>query len=433
MRTWRVILGRTLSIAVPLAIGYVLLIASRGAKTPPRRVQTERPPIRARVVTLEEVEVVPRVTGYGVAVPERAFRAVARVEGEVVWVADSLDDGRIVAKGDALLRIDDTDLNLELVRIDTEILAADAKVETVKASIEIEAADLVLAKADLARLRGAAEQGAASATAVAEEERQVLASRGKVQTLRNLLTVTEAERKVLVVHRRQAERLLTFVSIAAPFDMRIGEVAVEVGQFVSRGQDMFTGDGIAAAEIPARFPIGRLRPLVSGNTGGKERGPMTLDAVVRLRAPDRVIEWEATVDRVGPSVDPRTQSAIIVARVAGSHEMASPGERPPIRRNTFLEVELRARPRRALVIPAEAVRDGKIFVLDAEGRLEIRAARIAYRIGSAAVVAEGARAGDRVVVSELPAPVPGMAIDPVEDVKLMRRVLAVAMGREPAK
>jgi len=433
MSLWRVRLARVLLVFAPLVLGGLLLFASKGAKTPPARIQAGKPATRVRIVTLEEVEVVPRVRGYGVAVPERVFRAVARVEGDIAWIADALEDGQIVSKGDALLRIDDTGLKLELARIDAEISAAGVKSETLEASLEIEEADLAFARTDLTRLRDAARKGAVAGTAVDEEERQVLASRGKVQTLRNLLALAEAERKVLVAQRRQTERLLSFVSIAAPFDMRIGEVAVEVGQFVSRGQDVFSGDGLAAAEIPARFPIGRLRPLVSGGADEKGRGPMNLEAVVRLRTLDRVIEWPATVDRVGPGVDPRTQSAIIVVRVAGSYQTASPGERPPIRRNTFLEVELRARPRSALVVPAEAVRGGRLFVIDAANRLEIRTARIAYRIGSTAVISAGAGAGDRVVVSDLPAPVPGMVLDPVEDLKLMRHVLDEAAGRESVK
>ena len=433
MSSWRVRLGRLLAIGAPLALGGVLLVASQKAKPPPQRVRTEVAATRARVVTLEEVEVVPRVVGYGVAVPERTLRAIARVEGEVVWTADALEDGQIVSEGDALLRIDDTDLKLDLARIDAQISATELTGETLSASLEIEEADLVLAKAELVRQRGLAEQGTIARTTLDHEERQVLAARAKVQALRNQRNLAVAERQVLVVQRRQAERSLSHVAITAPFDMRIGDVAVEVGQFVSRGQEMFTGDGIAAAEIRALFPIGRLRPLVSGTGLGADRGPMTLDAVVRLRAPSRVIEWEATVDRVGPIVDPRTQSGTVVVRVAGSYEMASPGKRPPIRRNTFLEVELRAPPRLALVLPAEAVRAGKILVIDAEGRLEIRAARIAYRIGSAAVLAEGAEAGERVVVSDLPAPVPGMRIHPVEDEKLERRVFAEAAGKAPTR
>jgi len=429
MSTWRVRLGRLLAVAVPLALGGVLLFVAQRAKTPPSQVRTGNSATRARVMTLEEVEVVPRVVGYGIAVPERTFRAVARVEGEVVWVSDSLEDGRIVSKDDALLRIDDTDLKLDLARIDALISAVDVTEETLRASLEIKEADLEFAKADLARLRGVAERGAVSRTAVDEKERQVLAARGLALLLRNQLLLAEAERRVLAVQRLQAERSLSHVTIDAPFDMRIGEVAVEVGQFISRGEELFGGDGIAAAEIPALFPIGRMRPLVSGDG----RGPMSLEAVVRLRAPTRVIEWEATVDRIGQTVDPRTQSGIVVVRVAGNYEQASPGRRPPIRRNAFLEVELRGRPRLALVVPVSAVRGGRIYVIDASERLESRAVVIAYRIGSAAVLAEGARAGERVVVSDLPAAIPGMAIDPVEDVELKRRIFAEAGSGVPAK
>ncbi len=433
MNPWRVRIVRFLSVTVPLALGGVLLLASWNTKSPPQQVRTGSPTTRARVVTLAEVEVLPRVVGYGLAVPERSFRAIARVEGEVAWTSDALEDGRIVSESAPLLRIDDTDMKLERARIDAEISAIDVRCENLRASLALEEADLALAETELKRQRGLVREGTVARTEVDQAERQVLAARVKVQTLRNELSLAKAERDVLVVQRRQADRSLSFVEVAAPFDMRIGEVAVEVGQVVSRGQDMFSGDGIATAEVPALFPIGRLRPLLSGGPRGDDHGPMALAAVVRLRAPDRMVEWKATVDRVGQIVDPRTQSGIVVVRVDGSYEQASPGERPPIRRNTFLEVELRARPRRALVVPAEAVRGTTIRVIDTEGRLEIREARIAYRVGSAAVLAEGARVGERVVVSDLLAPVRGMEIDPIEDVKLKRRVFAEAAGKEAVR
>lgn len=433
MGSLRIGFGRLLGIGIPLALGGVLLFALRGTKPQPQRAGPEVVATPVRVVPLSKVQVLPRILGYGTAVPVRTYLAVARVEGEVVWIADHLEDGGLAAKDDVLLRIDDTDLILERARIDAAISAIDAQVATLRASLVIEEADLALTEVDVARQRSLVEQEIEPQTALDQAERQLLMSRAKVQALHNQITLADAERAVVQVQRSQAERSLQHVEIAAPFDMRIGEVNIEVGQFVTRGQAMFAGDGTAAVEIPALFPIGRLRPLVTGAVRGQARGPLALDAIVRLRTPARVIEWAATVDRVSSIVDPGTQSGMIVVRVDGSYEMAVPGERPPIRRNTFLEVELRAPPRGALVLPAEAIHDGKIWVVDSEGCLSIREIRIAYRIGSAVVLEAGAREGELVVVSDLPVPTPGMLVGPIEDEKLVRRLIAEATGRERAK
>ncbi len=84
MSSWRVRIGRLLSIGLPLALGAGLLILSRGAKKPPGQIPTARTAPRVRVITLKEVMVVPRAVGYGVAMPKRTFRAVSRVEGETL-------------------------------------------------------------------------------------------------------------------------------------------------------------------------------------------------------------------------------------------------------------------------------------------------------------------------------------------------------------
>lgn len=97
------------------------------------------------------VEMVPRITGYGTVTPAREWRAVARVEGEVVEASPQLANGEIVSGGTALLRLDDTDLRLSLAQIDAQLAALTVKDDTLSASLEIARADLALALGDLER------------------------------------------------------------------------------------------------------------------------------------------------------------------------------------------------------------------------------------------------------------------------------------------
>jgi len=428
---WRKALKRTLAVLAPLAAGGVVIALSVAAKSPPVPTDVPAPRLPVRVITLEETALVPRVLGYGAVSPAREWRAVARVEGEVSWTSEKLANGFVVEAGAKLLRIDDSEIRLSLAQIDAQMASLDVKDKTTRASLEINRELLALAQAELTRLRELEARSVASKAAVEQGERQELLARAALVALENQLALNEAERGVLKAQRDVTERALAYVSIAAPFALRIGAVEAETGQFVNRGQTLFSGEGIDAVEISAQFPIGRLAPLVTGTEAqGPLRGPLGLEAVVRLRAPARVIEWPARVDRVGEMIDPKTQSATVVVRVDQPLALARPGERPPLRRNMFVEVELRGALRMALVIPAAAIRDGKAMVVNGNGRLDFREVDIAFTMGSIAVVAFGPKVGDRLVVSELAAPVGGMAVAAIEDEALKARIAAIARGED---
>lgn len=418
---------RVLGVVLPLAAGGALIVLSASLKSPPdaKPAAENRQPVR--VITLAEIDLVPRVLGYGAVTPARQWRAIARVEGEITWTSDKLANGYIVEAGTELLKIDDSDIRLSLAQIDAQIAALDVKDETVRASLTVNRETLTLARAEVARARELATRSVVSKATLEQAERQEVTARAALVTLENQLALNDSERSVLKAQRDIAERSLDHVAIRAPFAMRIGEVSAEAGQYVSRGQTLLSGDGIDAAEISAQFPIGRLSPLVHGRGGENgSAGPLGLAATVRLRSPVRVIEWQATVDRVGDTIDPRTQSATVVVRVDNPQAQAKPGERPPLRRNMFVEVELSAPAAKALVIPASAVRNGEAMIVDTDGRLATRQVDIAYSIGRLAVIGKGLVAGEKLVVSEPALAVTGLAVKPQEDKRLLAELVAEA-------
>ena len=160
---------------------------------------------------------------------------------------------------------------------------------------------------------------------------------------------------------------------------------------------------------------------------------MGLEAKVLLRSPTHVIEWSARVARVGDQIDPRTQSINIVVVVDQPMEQAATGQKPPLRRNMFVEVELRAAAREAIAIPRAAVRDGTVFVVNSEGKLEKRKVQIAYAIETVAIVAKGLAEGDKLVVTDMDIAIPGKTVKPIEDKALKARMALIALGQDSAK
>ncbi len=416
---------RIVAVAVPVALGALAIAYSAELKQLPSAKEKTPQPTPVRVMTLAPMQIKPRVVGHGTAEPARTWRAVARIDGAVVMTADRLAAGETVSAGTELLRLDDTDLNLSLAQTDTQLAALQVKDETLAASLEIAQADLVLSQAELKRQQDLTSRGVSTQAALDQSRRQELAARAKVVDVQNQLALNSAERKVLQAQRATAARSLEFTSVLAPYDIRLTDVAAELGQVVSRGQVMITAEGTEAVEIAAQFPIGQVGPLVRMLPSGKLTD---LKAKVRLPASDHTVTWEAKVVRASEAIDARTQSTPLVVRVEDPLAQAQVGSRPPLRRNTFVEVVLSAPPREALVVPQEAVRDGVALVATADNTLEKRPVTVGYTVDGVSVVEKGLSAGDKLVVTDPAIAVPGMSVKPIEDKATAARVAKLAGG-----
>lgn len=423
---WLRVISRVLALVVPIAVGGLAIAYSEELHQPPAGKDKKRPPLPVRVLTITPIDMAPRVIGYGTVAPARKWRAIARIEGEVVGTSDQLENGTIVSAGTELLRIDETDLLLSLAQIDAQLAALDVKEDTLGASLDISQTDLALSRADLQRQQNLQGQGVSTQTRVDIALRQELAARAKVTDLNNQLALNLAERGVLNAQRATVARSLEFTTLTAPYDLRVGTVDAEIGQVVNRGQTLFTAEGIDAVEIAAQFSFGQLGPLVRAM--GEGGSVLSLKAKVRLSVPGRSVIWDASVDRLGEAIDARTQSTAIVVRVDQPVGQARIGQRPPLRRNMFVEVILTAPKRQVLATPLDAVRAGTALVVSPEGTLEKRQVEIAYTMGDIAVISAGLAEGDKLVVTDPSIAVPGMKVKSVEDKSVVQHIARAAAG-----
>jgi multidrug efflux pump subunit AcrA (membrane-fusion protein) len=159
-----------------------------------------------------------------------------------------------------------------------------------------------------------------------------------------------------------------------------------------------------------------------------------LDATVRLRTQEIKASWDARFDRAGEGMDPQTRTMGVIVAVDEPYRKAIPGERPPLVKDMFVEVELRGQPwPDAIVVPRIATHrndDGEtvLYLADRAGRLEVRPVTLGPVQGDLAVVRAGLEPGERVVVSDLIPAVAGMRLDPRLDTALAARMRRDADG-----
>ena len=293
-------------------------------------------------------------------------------------------------------------------------------------------------------------QGTISQAAVDQEERAVLAAEQGLQNLRNAMNLLPAERSVLEATLDQleaqletAKRNLSRTTIVAPFDCRIAEVNVEEAQFAAKGKVLVVADSLDVAEVNAQVPLGNLLTLFPPDMDlspepslamPRLREVAGLKAVVRLRTGRRDTEWPARFARISDTVDRRTRTVGVIVAVDNPYRQAVPGQRPPLVKNMYVEVEIRGRPRPgAVVIPRGALTGNLVRTVDADERLGLREVEVDFVQTNFVVVAAGLEPGESVVISDLPYAAEGMRLAPVADDEALARLVAEAVGNTPVQ
>jgi RND family efflux transporter MFP subunit len=307
-----------------------------------------------------------------------------------------------------------------------------------EASLKIEQRNLKIAQREFERISKLAKKGTASQSNLDDAERTLLSNRNAVQNIRNTLALLPTKRKVLVAKKTQAERDLQNTRIVAPFNLRVANMQIETDQFVSTGQSLLEGDSVDRVEVLAQFPLASLRRLFIGRDdihlstealGENLQRLVELDPLIRLDMGTTQAEWHGEFVRFSDNVDPQTRTMGVVVAVDKPFEKVKPGVRPPLSKGMFVQVLLRGRhqPGR-LVVPRAAIRDGQIYRVEKEQRLQRQAVELLFSQGSISVVDKGLNPGDEIVISDLVPAVDGMPLKPERDENLEAEVAAAARG-----
>ncbi len=437
---------------LPVVAGAFVLAYAFEMKPSPVQIAPTESTTRVRIIEVPEVTLIPRAVGYGNIMPGRVWQAVAEVAGKIAEIHPQLKKGAIIGKGEILLKIDPTDYLLAIAQAEADIRAASAQIEekdahrnNTQASLKIEERSLELIQRDFERKRKLLDQGTVSQAAVDQEERNFLNGRQSVQSLRNTLNLIPAEREVLNAQRAQHQAKLEEAKldlertvIVAPFDSRIAEVNVEATQYTALGKVLAVADDIGVSEVTAQVPIGRLINLVSSDTAIPDSAAgltsqlpdlLGFEAKVRLRASSINAEWQGRFTRINDTIDPETRTAGVIVAVDNPYRQTLPGSRPPLTKNMFVEVELKGRPRAGqIVVPRSSLHGTNVYVVTDGNRLEIRTVEIAFVQTDFAVIKNGLKAGERIVVSDPIPAISGMLVEPTEDKAVSAKLILTAEG-----
>jgi len=384
-----------------LALGGLILWLFVATRHVPETRDPVIPSPLVRVMTVQPENVQFTVRSQGMVAPRTESNLVAEVRGRVLSVSQSLVVGGFFRNGDELLRLDDREHRI----------ASDRAV----ANVRLRESEARLAAAEADRRRQLRSRGAASAADLEQFESRELVAQASLAESRAALAQVELDLERTVVR--------------APFDGRVRERSVDVGQFVSPGIKLGRIFAVDYAEVRLPVQTDELAYLDAEFVGLDRRDESDDEeegAPVRLtgRLGGRELEWNARLVRAEAAIDEQTRMLNVVARIDDPYLLKAEAneaegvtaETVPLPAGLFVTAEIEGRSvSDVFVLPVMALRDGdRVFILDDEGRLQVREVSVLRRDRGQIVIEGGLEAGDRVVVSPLRIYSEGMSLRTVE-------------------
>lgn len=187
-------------------------------------------------------------------------RVSAEVAGRIL--ESTLIEGAGVAKGDLLIRIDDTDLALERARKTAEIAAIERERKQVEVELATWRHHLRTAESDLVRYRQLQERGTVPPQRLEQAEDAFRDAGGRVAVLEAQLgefdARLQAARKTVALIEYKIEK----TEITSPIDGTILVKVVEPGEFVQPGQIVAVLVDLSRMELKVFIPekhIGKVK------------------------------------------------------------------------------------------------------------------------------------------------------------------------------
>ena len=330
--------------------------------------------VLADYAVLDDVQL--SVKTQGEARPQTEIDLVPEIGGKIVYVSPNFIEGGIIKKGEVLLRIEDADYKVSVIRAQAQVAQAEQSVIREKAEGEI-------AKQDYQELG----IGEASPLALRlPQQAQALAS----------LQAAEAELASANLQLKRTE-------VRAPFTGRVKTKNSDIGQFVSPGRTL--GRIFSTSIVEVRLPL-------SDSDLSKIDLPIAYVAKNRASAIDVELNaiiagkrryWSGKIMRTASTYDTQTRALFAIAEVVDPYGSGASENGYPLAPGLFVDAEISGKIyQEIIVLPRDGLRpDNEVYVVDDKGKADIRKVKVLDSDSERALLLGGVDEGELVVLSPM--------------------------------
>lgn len=381
----------------------------------PRAFQQRERVFAVNVVTAEFDTITPVLTAFGQIESRRTLEIRAAAGGRVIEIAPEFVEGGTVTEGQVLVRLDPTDAEAVLQRMQSDILDAEAEQREAERAL-ILARDELAAAEEQASLRERAFQRQRDlqdrgvGTAAAVEVAELAAAQARQAVLSRRQAVAQAEARIdqattrlsrAVIAEAEAQRRLDDTVIRADFSGTLADVSVVQGRLVSSNEQLARLIDADALEVAFRVSTQQFARLLD------ESGRLTeTDVTVVLDVFGTNLTAQGTLSRAGAAVgDGQT----------GRQLFATLGSAPGFRPGDFVTVEIDEPPLEQVArLPATSLNAAnEVLVLGEEDRLEVVGVNLLRRQGDDVLVRADGLQGREVVAERTPLLGAGIKVRPL--------------------
>jgi membrane fusion protein (multidrug efflux system) len=306
--------------------------------------------ITVRILTVTQETTNEKIAAVGTLLPNEEVEIRSEASGKVERIA--FDEGRKVAKGDLLVKINDADLQAQLLRARARSDLADQQEKRVREMLD-----------------------------------QNLASRQEYDRSLSELNVAKAELQLIEAQIEKTE-------IRAPFTGVIGLRYVSEGSYVSPATRIATLQDNREVKVEFSIPEKYAGIVKEGDT-------------IRFSTPGSAEPAVGTIYALESKIDPGTRTLRLRA--------LSPNPDRSLVAGAFANVEVALRAKSAVMIPSYALvpelKGQRVYVYEG-GKAVARSVQIGLRTDEKVEVTGGLQAGDTLITSGVLQLRPGMSVRP---------------------
>jgi len=379
-----------LKIAAPIlviVISIYVVQALAAAKPEPEKKEPTQRLISLYVDEVKTETITPGVQAQGEVKPKTEIDVIARVSGHVVSISDAFAEGAEFNPETTLIKIDDTDYKVAVIRAEAQVSAAQVVLEK------------ELANAKMKKDTWLQKDRSVKPTDYALNKPQVQDAKAQLRAAKANL--------------KESKLNVARTSIKVPFNGRVVNKLVGEGQYISAGTNL--GKVFATDVVEVRLPLTDIQltelDLPMGFMAESGAGPEVEFTSSMGRTQHR---WHGRIVRTNASVDQQTRMIYVIAEVQDPYGKGADFG-VPFAVGMFVQASIAGiESMQAMVIPRDALRNAdKVYVVDAENKLDIRSVEVISTSVDQVLISSGIEVGEKVAISTVPNAAQGMLVEPI--------------------
>jgi len=444
-----VILALVQAVLVLGVLAGAAYVAIRLIRTGPKAERKQRPPqallVEVAAVRASTERVVVHAMGSAGAAREMALQS--RVGGEIVWLTPECVPGGRFEEGAVVAKIDADDYKLAVEQAQAEMARLAAMVDQRRSEVVQREGDVAQRESDLIQAQAALKielgrQAVAKrefellGQEVGDDDRDLVLRLPQLQSARATCEAAEAAKRsaeamersaeaaanaaeaskaAAEVALRQAQLDLARTTIMAPLNAIVLSRTIQEGSQVAPSTEFARLVGTDEYWVEVSIPVDQLKWVRVPYSNAEQGSP------VRIRNDAAWGEGASRagfVQRLTAALETEGRMARLLVTVPDPLALKPENAgKPRLLLGSYVRVEIQGEELEDVVpLPRDYVRDGdRVWVFGADGTLEIRQVKARFSGRDRVFISDGLADGEQVVVTDIAAPVPGMALRTQED------------------